>query len=160
MVWKEGWSLIRVIFHPVILSQWSPWAFCSLSSFSFSFLFPFFFFFGSPSGLDSQFTLVWVITDLVSFQCLEHCNSNPCYWTWIMISVHTTYTQDTLVTWHIHLLQLNKAQDFKHRPLERPKYKLLPAFCVQMMMKWCLMSSDVSWHIRDKLWPVQKSTVQ
>ena len=25
-----------------------------------------------------------------------------------------------------------------------------------MMMKCCLMSSDVSWHIRDKLWPVPK----
>ena len=25
-----------------------------------------------------------------------------------------------------------------------------------MMMKWCLMSSDVSWHIRDKLWPMTK----
>ena len=25
-----------------------------------------------------------------------------------------------------------------------------------MMMSWCLMSSDVIWHIRDKLWPVPK----
>ena len=25
-----------------------------------------------------------------------------------------------------------------------------------LMMKWCLMSSDVSWHIRDKLWPIPK----
>ena len=25
-----------------------------------------------------------------------------------------------------------------------------------MMMKWCLMSSGVSWHIRDKLWPMPK----
>ena len=24
------------------------------------------------------------------------------------------------------------------------------------MMKWRLMSSDVSWHIRDKLWPMPK----
>ena len=24
------------------------------------------------------------------------------------------------------------------------------------MMQWCLMSSDVSWHIRDKLWPMPK----
>ena len=24
------------------------------------------------------------------------------------------------------------------------------------MMKWCLMSSDVGWHIRDKLWPMPK----
>ena len=27
---------------------------------------------------------------------------------------------------------------------------------VLMMMKCCLMSSDVSWHIRDKLWPMPK----
>ena len=25
-----------------------------------------------------------------------------------------------------------------------------------LVMKWCLMSSDVSWHIRDKLWPMPK----
>ena len=27
---------------------------------------------------------------------------------------------------------------------------------ILMMMKWCLMSLDVSWHIRDKLWPMPK----
>ena len=27
---------------------------------------------------------------------------------------------------------------------------------VVMMMGWCLMSSDVIWHIRDKLWPMPK----
>ena len=27
---------------------------------------------------------------------------------------------------------------------------------MMMMMSWCLMSSDVSWHIRDKLWPMKK----
>ena len=27
---------------------------------------------------------------------------------------------------------------------------------MMMMMSWCLMSSDVSWHIRDKLWPMPK----
>ena len=26
----------------------------------------------------------------------------------------------------------------------------------ELMMKWCLMSSDVGWHIRDKLWPMPK----
>ena len=29
-------------------------------------------------------------------------------------------------------------------------------FGMMMMMKWCIMSSDVSWHIRDKLWPMPK----
>ena len=27
---------------------------------------------------------------------------------------------------------------------------------IMMMMSWCLMSSDVIWHIRDKLWPMPK----
>ena len=27
---------------------------------------------------------------------------------------------------------------------------------VMMMMSWCLLSSDVIWHIRDKLWPMPK----
>ena len=29
-------------------------------------------------------------------------------------------------------------------------------WALTMMMSWCLMSSDVSWHIRDKLWPMPK----
>ena len=28
--------------------------------------------------------------------------------------------------------------------------------CATLMMSWCLMSSDVIWHIRDKLWPMPK----
>ena len=40
--------------------------------------------------------------------------------------------------------------------LDRP-WEPKPAFLfIMMMMKWCLMSSDVSWHIRDKLWPMPK----
>ena len=27
---------------------------------------------------------------------------------------------------------------------------------MMMMMSWCLMSSDVIWHVRDKLWPMPK----
>ena len=38
-----------------------------------------------------------------------------------------------------------------------------PELCVtEVMMKWCLMSSDVSWHIRDKsvqLWPAMPKHV-
>ena len=26
----------------------------------------------------------------------------------------------------------------------------------EMKMNWCLKSSDVGWHIRDKLWPMPK----
>jgi len=32
----------------------------------------------------------------------------------------------------------------------------LHSMLMMMMMKWCLMSSDVSWHISDKLWPMPK----
>ena len=38
---------------------------------------------------------------------------------------------------------------------EAVKYKLLYG-SDWVMMNWCLMSSDVSWHIRDKLWPMPK----
>ena len=27
---------------------------------------------------------------------------------------------------------------------------------LQLLLSWCLMSSDVIWHIRDKLWPMPK----
>ena len=34
---------------------------------------------------------------------------------------------------------------------------LLPLYTYsQEVMSWCLMSSDVIWHIRDKLWPMPK----
>ena len=34
--------------------------------------------------------------------------------------------------------------------LDRPFHRLL--LLLLMMMKWCLKSSDVSWHIRDQCW--------
>ena len=53
------------------------------------------------------------------------------------------------------------------RPVKFPGWKLHGRSCKQcifwscntsvvVMMSWCLMSSDASWHIRDKLWPVPK----
>ena len=42
----------------------------------------------------------------------------------------------------------------------QPADDAFSTFCDQlvlmMMMSWCLMSSDVIWHIRDKLWPMPK----
>ena len=35
-------------------------------------------------------------------------------------------------------------------------WRVISRYFFTMMMKWCLMSSDVSWHIRDKLWPMPK----
>ena len=29
-------------------------------------------------------------------------------------------------------------------------------FVILLLLSWCLMSSDVIWHIRDKLWPMPK----
>ena len=31
-----------------------------------------------------------------------------------------------------------------------------PHLCCLLLLSWCLMSSDVIWHIRDKLWPMPK----
>ena len=36
------------------------------------------------------------------------------------------------------------------------KHYMKTQFSWLKMMSWCLMSSDVSWHIRDKLWPMLK----
>ena len=49
----------------------------------------------------------------------------------------------------------------KHTCLSRQKMILVAAPAndspqLMMMMSWCLMSSDVIWHIRDKLWPMPK----
>ena len=38
----------------------------------------------------------------------------------------------------------------------KKREKRKESFVSMMMMSWCLMSSDVSWHIRDKLWPMPK----
>ena len=38
----------------------------------------------------------------------------------------------------------------------RPRPNQLSSRRMMMMMSWCLMSSDVSWHIRDKFWPMPK----
>ena len=35
-------------------------------------------------------------------------------------------------------------------------WRVISRYFFTMMMKWCLMSSDVSWHIGDKLWPMPK----
>ena len=38
-----------------------------------------------------------------------------------------------------------------------PPYRQQPHVCCShCVMSWCLMSSDVIWHIRDKLWPMPK----
>ena len=38
---------------------------------------------------------------------------------------------------------------------ERAKCRYFEAL-KQLLLSWCLMSSDVIWHIRDKLWPMPK----
>ena len=42
------------------------------------------------------------------------------------------------------------------RPPVLANYFDIGVKALMMMMSWCLMSSDVSWHIRDKLWPMPK----
>ena len=66
--------------------------------------------------------------------------------------------------WFNHSLRPRKPEgslgtDSPGRP-PRPRVTLTDtARCLNylvLMMKWCLMSSDVIWHIRDKLWPMPK----
>ena len=45
---------------------------------------------------------------------------------------------------------VSKTLDVVHR------YALQVSNSMTMMRNWCFMSSDVSWHIRDKLWPMPK----
>ena len=41
-------------------------------------------------------------------------------------------------------------------PSSNQRYSREVFYWLMMMMSWCLMSSDVIWHIRDKLWPMPK----
>ena len=45
---------------------------------------------------------------------------------------------------------------FAYYPRTYVNPKDLSIYLYMMMMSWCLMSSDVIWHIRDKLWPMPK----
>ena len=49
----------------------------------------------------------------------------------------------------------NKSQHRK-LTLEKKISPAVPATFVSLLLSWCLMSSDVIWHIRDKLWPMPK----
>ena len=40
--------------------------------------------------------------------------------------------------------------------MAKPAERSLKTDTDTMMMSWCLMSSDVIWHIRDRLWPMPK----
>ena len=59
---------------------------------------------------------------------------------------HTTF--NTLDNWAIKTPPNQKGPERKgYRVMARNMY---------MLLSWCLMSSDVIWHIRDKLWPMPK----
>ena len=54
-------------------------------------------------------------------------------------------------TWMDHEgWQTSRLQIFWHETI------VLDCRMMMMMMSWCLMSSNVIWHIRDKLWPMPK----
>ena len=42
------------------------------------------------------------------------------------------------------------------RDVQQSTFWVYEWYGMMMMMSWCLMSSDVIWHIRDKLWPMPK----
>ena len=48
------------------------------------------------------------------------------------------------------------AWGFEQQPRTRPTARCVLRNNLSLMMNWCLMSSDVMRHIRDKLWPMPK----
>ena len=60
-----------------------------------------------------------------------------------------------LLSWKLVLTASSKTEESWDFCQVQKHVNYLPLwYC--MMMSWCLMSSDVIWHIRDKLWPMPK----
>ena len=54
----------------------------------------------------------------------------------------------------VEMCLLHSSKKHSHPPAAEPCEKLL--LLLLLLLSWCLMSSDVIWHIRDKLWPMPK----
>ena len=68
----------------------------------------------------------------------------------LVIFVHVSYLSTHTVYWYnIHFFSLWGVGGYGHIG------KWIQGNVI-FMLSWCLMSSDVIWHIRDKLWPMPK----
>ena len=72
---------------------------------------------------------------------------NPCS-ILVQLSDWPSSSGDELASW-------SRAPTSTALPLQQ-SYAEYFMLTMTMMMSWCLMSSDVIWHIRDKLWPMPK----
>ena len=87
-------------------------------------------------------------------QCQLHC----CWWTtWTTRSKRgpTCSAQLHLPTHDLFWANCLKVQ-LHLPPLRSLDLLISPGTLTLLKINWCLMSSDVSWHIRDKLWPMSK----
>ena len=67
---------------------------------------------------------------------------------------HTIYRQADITD--THRLWLENLYDLPAHAIQGTDRQTDRHHRHTQMMKWCLMSSDASWHIRDKLWPMPK----
>ena len=67
---------------------------------------------------------------------------------------HTRTHTHTHAHTHTHTPAHTRTRTHTHTHTHTQKRPAAPWWW--LVVKWCLMSSDVSWHIRDKLWPMPK----
>ena len=71
-------------------------------------------------------------------------------------SRHMPLMMDALPSFPRHFPQLEHCRTLGEYSQRSLRTEIDTEQCHMMMMSWCLMSSDVIWHIRDKLWPMPK----
>ena len=75
------------------------------------------------------------------------------------IKTHTVdihkFTLSEMSLRHVHFILLLKTANIKTHIVDIHKFTL-SEMSLLLLLSWCLMSSDVIWHIRDKLWPMPK----
>ena len=128
---------------------------CCESSSSSSFFFFFFFFFLGGGGGKNRDIFMAAICDMAMGRLADRRyfleSVHDLLKTDFMIKkVASSYTQMIFIVYCFQLTAPNKEKIISVSHV--PDCVLI----MMMMMSWCLISSDVIWHIRDKLWPMPK----
>ena len=105
-----------------------------------------------PSGSVYSYSLSGLVTCLLS--CLM-CAVGPCRVVCAVPRAPCAGQTDIVQCRFAFAETLQTVRDGGPTSATSPFSQLLSS-ADRQMMKWCLMSSDVSWHIRDKLWPMPK----
>ena len=108
-----------------------------------------------PHGLHISINIIWNI------------HTCKCTHTWLKTT--TLPLKNKNLSWPFHVVSvllflvlpqsnivINDLCAVQCSALEKKKGGGFFVCVMMMMMSWCLMSSDVIWHIRDKLWPMPK----